>query len=144
MNTKPSSNGLKQDEFYPFVIEYENNLHRFGLDSKIGNLRSINISFVPNMPRGEIGMCYYFTDSIEVNKDYWDRANINERDELIVHELGHCVLGLNHSAPTSIMQAVGVLSNYYKINYSYLTNRYFGCKTGDCISLAWDEQRYTK
>jgi|GEM_PF-6063841 hypothetical protein len=141
METKPSTNGLKQSSFSPFVEEYIQNLHRFGLDRYIGKVRETEIQFA-DLDEGTAGVCYYLINRVEIDRRFWEKAKLYHKDELIMHELGHCVLNYEHDAPPSIMQAAKFLGISYVINYQKYVNEYFGCKTGDCIKLHWDEERY--
>jgi hypothetical protein len=56
-----------------------------------------------------VGLCYLLTGNIEIDKEYWDRQDEAAREELIFHELGHCVMGKEHNekmigdCPASIM-----------------------------------------
>ncbi len=77
----------------------------------------IEVSFV-KLPFSVIGEC--ITDendnrSIQVDPDFWTRVtqNANEKEALLLHELGHCVLGLGHNnrrlfdgCPASIMYPI--------------------------------------
>ncbi len=42
-----------------------------------------------------VGMCLNTTEVV-IDRDYWDRSLDQGREELVFHELGHCVLGLGH------------------------------------------------
>ena len=48
------------------------------------------------------GKCYYYSfgdpyNYIEINKNHWDLYSYETREQLILHELGHCVMGLAHN-----------------------------------------------
>jgi hypothetical protein len=46
-----------------------------------------------------VGLCYSYSDGsreIELDVDYWTRANDSMKEELVMHELGHCVLNRDH------------------------------------------------
>lgn len=84
--------------------------------------RPVNVSLVfkSNLGQNRVGLCWRTNgqgDRIEIDPDYW--ANISEpgREQLIMHELGHCELGLGHddrlgqvgdwpNVPLSIMHSV--------------------------------------
>jgi len=83
-----------------------------------------------------VGLCYGYTDrvnNIEIDPNFWNKASENERENLIFHELGHCLLLLEHddkmmdnngiSVPESIMYPAifggeeyyeGLKSHYYE------------------------------
>lgn len=50
--------------------------------------------------KSAIGICKIFTTNggpeILVDKDFWAIANESEREALVLHELGHCLCGLDH------------------------------------------------
>ena len=56
-----------------------------------------------------VGICYYVTGNIEIDREYWNTHGEAAKEELIFHELGHCVLGREHNehmigdCPASIM-----------------------------------------
>lgn len=78
---------------------------------------------------------------IGINKDYWEmwasNGRSNEMEQLIFHELGHCILHRGHNnttraasnngenIPTTIMNAYHISDNYYNINYNYYINELF-------------------
>lgn len=80
------------------------------------------------------GVCYFGRNGkrwIEISQKYWNLYDEYGREELIFHELGHCVLGRDHDdslmdlngyhqIPTSIMLSYtfGNL-NYYRDNLEY-------------------------
>ena len=46
-----------------------------------------------------IGTCYVYTDgyrNIDIDPDAWNEAEDLKKEELIFHELGHCVLNRDH------------------------------------------------
>lgn len=54
---------------------------------------------------------------ISINKKYWDGYSEIDREYLIFHELGHCVLGKDHDDG-------GVMSNDYFDWINYANNRH--------------------
>ncbi|MEO1714224.1 MAG: hypothetical protein AAFU60_12900, partial [Bacteroidota bacterium] len=43
-----------------------------------------------------IGTCRHFGQRITLDPIWWERSDENEREWLVFHELGHCVLGRDH------------------------------------------------
>lgn len=86
-------------EFEPYVSEFE---WFYGKKVKSG------ISFA-DLDDDSVGMCYYVTGNIEIDRDYWETQDEFGKEELIFHELGHCVLNKGHNehkmgeCPASIM-----------------------------------------
>ncbi len=57
---------------------------------------------------GIVGLCSEtlgFNPNIQILRSYWEAVNETEREMLIYHELGHCILGRNHSSYNGIMSA---------------------------------------
>ena len=51
------------------------------------------------------GTCYTYTDGyreIKIDRDYWNSINSNAKEQLIYHELGHCILDLGHNDDYSV------------------------------------------
>jgi hypothetical protein len=84
------------------------------------------------------GICSMATNQkslIMINKDYWDLSNVFGREQLLFHELGHCILNLGHDAgklditvdsqtqaiPNSIMYPSSFGNNPY---YPYVRQHY--------------------
>lgn len=61
---------------------------------------SMPASTVPNA--STIGYCSRGPDtaSVMIKESYWKTAGVSEREELVFHELGHCLLGLQHDNST--------------------------------------------
>lgn len=81
---------------------------------------SIAIVFASDMSDTIAGMCYYYNDRtyadynyIKINSKYWKDYSLLQREQLIYHELGHCVLYKDHNdarnkttgCPVSIMNS---------------------------------------
>lgn len=75
------------------------------------------------------GVCLVYSNGyreIQINSLYWDSYSHEQREQLIYHELGHCVLNKDHnnghlpesSCPMSIMRSF--MFNSYEINECYL------------------------
>ncbi len=70
----------------------------------------VNGAFVP-VTRPAIAQCVIDgSRTVQVDPDYWATMDDNGKEELLFHELGHCVLFLQHiftflpnTCPTSIM-----------------------------------------
>lgn len=92
--------------------------------------------------RGHAGVCIKWTNGyreININKIYWDSINELQREQLIYHELGHCVLDLGHvdnhfwsfiwRCPVSIMRSWAFSSREvdkcYDREYNYYMNELF-------------------
>lgn len=79
-----------------------------------------------------IGLCLLappFTPKVTIDQTWWAAASESDRQELIDHELGHCILGrvhlnttLTNGEPTSIMNALHFDPNVISANSEYYYN----------------------
>lgn len=97
------------------------------------SLGRIQVNFVNTMEGSAIGKCYsgIMTPRVEVNRSYWERAGVtnSSREQLIFHELGHCLLGRGHRndesylygtfIPLSVMNSYAFGSWKYENNWNY-------------------------
>lgn len=102
------------------------------------SLGRLQVEFVPSMEGNVIGKCYYGTGRrIEINRSYWERSNVrnSDRESLMFHELGHCILNRGHddrSMPgyywleISIMNSYHLSYTYYENNWQYYMKELFG------------------
>ena len=76
------------------------------------------------------GVCYIWNDGykqISINKEHWNSYNIEQREQLIYHELGHCIYELKHNdlmlkdCPASIMRSF--MFSIFEIQECYNPNR---------------------
>jgi hypothetical protein len=75
---------------------------------------TIPIYFLKIKKESTIGLCYGFKQFwlfryIVLDSEYWDQADTYERESLLFHELGHCVLDKDHNSE--------MISEYYFLNY---------------------------
>ena len=61
--------------------------------------------FPKDAPEGAVGYCEMDEWKIHVLGSEWDSHDDAWREQLIFHEMGHCVLGLDHDRCPSIMCA---------------------------------------
>lgn len=74
-----------------------------------------------------VGICYSYTNGdrrIEIDPTYWANSSDNGKEQLIFHELGHCVFNLDHNdnrldikdygtIPASIMNSYAFGEQWY-------------------------------
>jgi hypothetical protein len=92
-----------------------------------------------NVPNA-IGVCvdFYGAPLIILNRFFWDASDVLEREELLFHELGHCVLMRDHcevkdgNASITMMEPFMFSDNYYALHREALLDELFtphaGCK----------------
>ena len=55
--------------------------------------------YIQNLEDDIAGQCATYNDGareIRIDRAYWSRASLTEKEMLVFHELGHCVLGRGH------------------------------------------------
>lgn len=101
--TRPA--GTIEPAFLPYVVYFADKAGENRVS--IGDLYSlsVNMALDEHFSKDTVGTCQRNKNSqqIYIKKSYWDKASLSGREELIFHELGHCLLGMNHD--TSIVQA---------------------------------------
>jgi hypothetical protein len=85
-------------------------------------------------PQGLAGYCDPFSQTVYVNQDMWDISSDVRRQELIDHELGHCLLGRAHvetaslncpAVPTSIMSPILIDQGTFETHVDYYETELF-------------------
>lgn len=113
--------------FDPYLQLFKSEAARYGI-----NIRypfGLQIKFAKGLILyGIEGRCLPFEDKliIEIDKHTWDKLGHMGREELMFHELGHCVLQMNHNDETTadgrkmhLMHSTGVNRNGYAENRDY-------------------------
>lgn len=108
--------------FEPQFEAFQSDMRDIGIEATIDDL-SIQFGEPENIPIcgiGAVACCQTDGDTtpqITVKKQYWDNYNSTERELLIFHEMGHCVVGREHRTdvnsqgiPYSIMFPVSTAS----------------------------------
>lgn len=82
------------DAFFTQVLTFETEWGR--------HVTNVDMFFVDRLDGSEIGTCIFVEGSgyqraIRIERDTWDRRQDSDfREALIMHELGHCQLNLDH------------------------------------------------
>ncbi|MBK6825202.1 MAG: hypothetical protein IPG87_20345 [Saprospiraceae bacterium] len=93
-----------------------------GVDVR-GELEMLNISFT-SFDQNIAGQCQASKDAhtILMDSNYWNKATDIEREVLLFHELGHCILGRSHlDDKTARSQCVSIMrssSGICKMEYN--------------------------
>ncbi len=102
-------------ELYIQSFEYEST--RLGIPLQITNLRA-GFGNAKLAGPTAIGFCRRGrTPLIIIDQAYWNTATVMEREHLMFHELGHCILNLEHN---NKMVPVGIYSIPESIMYLYM------------------------
>lgn len=121
----------------PYVLQFELQAVLHGRNLRITDL---TIQLENEMPGDAIGLCYSGTNAaspkIVLAKWYWNMASKMEKEVLLFHELGHCVLHLEHNnetniegMPESIMHYSVFDASYYEANRESYLKQLFGADT---------------
>ena len=122
-------------QYLPYVSAFET-LH---------NNQKVNIKISSaKLEETILGVCYTYSDGyrqIKINTEYWPSLSEPARDQLIKHELGHCILGRPHDntmihfddvkneVPKSIMYMYGFGdSSFYSKHLDHYNDELFNGK----------------
>ncbi len=78
----------------PYVFEFQ---HIFKTNAAVTIIITNDFEWRNDL---EIGRCTYGGNApniIHFRKSYWDRAADLDREQIVFHEMGHCVFGLKHN-----------------------------------------------
>lgn len=92
------NSGFIEDEIQPYFDAFFDELEQRNIDSPYEK-GEYSIRFAPIGVLGAtvIGSCSGYGDTlIYISESFWDTADIQFREQLIFHELGHCVLSRDH------------------------------------------------
>jgi len=140
LNLRSTEKGFKAEATIPYVERSIELYKLYGKSAYVSKINALEIRLA-NLSGKHIGLCYPFQDKIELDRDFWITATDAEKEEVMLHELGHCVLDLDHSEPFSIMQATGTLFPLYTSLYQEFMDEYFDCSIM-CPKVEWDGSKY--
>jgi hypothetical protein len=119
-------------EFQPYVGRFEQ------VSAKVGSPVTVSdliVKFGPMLHKNENGACEVMSDktpTVTINEKVWNQMDDLERESLMFHELGHCVLHRNHKkeitaqgVPVSIMNPYRIDSFLYEENTEYYHQELF-------------------
>lgn len=119
-------------EFQPYVDRFTNEAANRGKSMKVTDLV---IKYGQLQRPLERGACEISPDeppTITIRQDTWLAMTEAEREELLFHELGHCVLRRLHKSdvaenglPVSIMNPFIVRGDLYSLNQDYYLDELF-------------------
>lgn len=90
----------------PYIDEFKSRLALAGLTPDVSML---TVVFTDSLASNILGSCNMGAQYVRINRALWQTLNSGHREELIFHELGHCVLNRLHDTtevggtPVSIM-----------------------------------------
>ena len=124
-----------ESTYQPYVDAFQERAREIGTNVSIANLI---IQSVPQLSTNIIAQCEHSTingvdqpPTISVSQLYWKNFDVTYREQVIFHEMGHCVLNrvhrpeLNSGIPISIMNPYSFGGNPYVSNYKQYINELF-------------------
>lgn len=89
---------------------------------------NIPIHFV-DLEKDIIGKCWWFKGPaslryIELDTKYWLKSNYYQREEVIFHEFGHCILNREHNDISSNGHARSMMNSHTSREYQMMRDYY--------------------
>lgn len=100
----------------PYVDAFMVNLGIAGLAPDVS---SLTVNFTTTLPNNVLGSCTMGQGRVRINQVLWATLTAASREELMFHELGHCILNRGHDStevsgvPVSIMHPYHLGPAYY-------------------------------
>lgn len=95
---------------------------------------------------GKLGQKQYTVAVIEIDPEYWmvgQGTNIfADREQIINHEMGHCVLGQGHTNGVFVMNPYQLTTATYLNRYSSLINQLFKPNSIITTNIAYNQAAY--
>lgn len=96
----------------PFVVYVNNFIQDAALEKVPVVTTTLIVKFVDSMKETPtqytLGTCTEVDQLIEINRKYWDRLSNLCQEQLIYHELGHCVLKRDHNDKVMLVEGKSV------------------------------------
>ena len=118
-------------DFIPYINRFNGYAERYGMKEKM----NIPVVFSTVSDSEYVGVCNIYEDgekSIEIKKTYWDNQDLDTRESLLLHELGHCFLnrrnhvkGTVNSYKKSLLHESVVQGSIYKRFQGYYLHELF-------------------
>ena len=117
VSDKTYENTITVNEFLkPYYTQFESicNLEIHDTTAKFGDLEDTTV-----------GRCYSYSNGyreIIIDKPYWDNASLNQKESLMLHELGHCVLYKEHNSAEIEIEDISIKES---IMYPFVIGSYW-------------------
>lgn len=139
-------------ELQPYVETFKEKMLLAGVGKSTSNLQA---NFSDNLLQGEAGRCTLSSknggtiSSILISKSIWEQLTVENREEVIYHELGHCVLGrkehistTENGVPISIMRSTHIGNILYLEHYGEYMAELFSNSSPEMLALEFDDSTY--
>lgn len=87
-----------EEALQPYFERFDQEARIRGLDFSL-EMEELEASIIRVDEEGVLGQCHYSEQApniVEIDNQFWARATDLEKEYVVFHELGHCVLGRNH------------------------------------------------
>jgi thioredoxin 1 len=144
MNISPTTQGVHDPRATPYLKEFVRVGKLFGVPSIEEKVRQLHVVF--GSTPGNYAECHYGTaaNTIIIDEVNWKPLPEENRNELVMHEAGHCILDLVHTK-TGIMGTGALMKpEYYRANYSRLLNEIFLTKARTSTYIKYKDNKEKK
>lgn len=107
---------------YIKLFEYEGALRNYNFD-----VEDLVVEF-GTLNKETLGICYTGAETPRIVLDHnsWDKMDKDTREVLVFHELGHCILDLNHdNSKPAVMNSFLMMGSLYNYNRKLLLDELF-------------------
>lgn len=132
-------------ELNPYIQKFIERCHQYNVNCSKIKAHTMKISSMPwrvrLISKYAIGVCSREHNQVVIDKDYWEYSSKIEREALVFHELGHCVLDKEHTEGEFIMNPEMLTEIIYKLTYQKIYDHFFGCSK-NCPVISFNGERY--
>jgi hypothetical protein len=140
-------------ELIPYVEQFIEKCNLYNVDCTSVDKFKIIYGEIPdsyifkllNIPlmKDVVGLCERNFNTITINSEYFNKVGPVHREMLVNHELGHCILGLQHVDNTQhLMNPYIIDQDDYVKYYQKIYDKIFSCNK-NCPGVQWNRARYT-
>lgn len=139
-------------EIEPYVETFKEKMLLAGITKSLNHLQA---NFSENLFPGEVGRCTLTSNnkgtisSVLISKSIWDRMTVENREEVVYHELAHCVLErkvhistTENGVPVSIMYPTHIGNILYVDHYGNYMAELFSNSSPEILALEFDDSKY--
>ena len=99
-----------QASLEPYIDAFKDSLVDAGLAP---DFTGLTVVFTTDLASNILGTCYRASKLVKINQTLWSRLTPGDREELIFHELGHCILYRDHNLTTVSGIPVSIMYPYH-------------------------------
>jgi hypothetical protein len=110
--TSSCGKGPELGQFAPYVWRFQGEAAARGVPAPDDDITVVGLTDAGMKPyRDElgprvIGVCEIPAKIVDISLSYWNQASETEREMLIFHELGHCILGRPHNIQRNVFTGI--------------------------------------